>query len=93
MVADKTLNLDLRLEVASRGEEIDVSASRSFGEAEAINQTRTADNLIDVLPANVITSLPNANVADALGTPAGGCAWSVSKAKACMLIFAAWNRA
>ena len=37
------------------------------GEADAINTTRTADNIIQTLPSQVITSLPNANVADALG--------------------------
>lgn len=67
VTAKGTLNLKLKLEVASRGEEIVVGATRTSGEAEAINQTRTADNLIDVLPANIITSLPNANIADALG--------------------------
>ena len=44
-----------------------VTAERPHGEAEAINETRTADNLLQVLPAEVITSLPNANVADAIG--------------------------
>jgi TonB-dependent receptor len=44
-----------------------VEASRPHGEAEAINQTRTADNILQVLPAEVITSVPNANVADAIG--------------------------
>jgi TonB-dependent receptor len=67
VVAGKTLNLNLKLEVASKSEEIFVTADRAHGEADAINQTRTADNLIEVLPAEVITSLPNANVADALG--------------------------
>src|SRR6202042_1607150 len=42
-------------------------AERPRGEAESINRTRSADNLLQVLPAEVITSLPNANVADALG--------------------------
>lgn len=69
--AGKTLNLNLKLGVASKSEEILVSADRAHGEADAINQTRTADNLIDVLPAEVITSLPNANVADALGRMSG----------------------
>lgn len=67
VTAKKTLDLKLKLEVASKGEEVVVTATRAFGESEAINQTRAADNLIDVLPANVITSLPNANVADAVG--------------------------
>lgn len=67
LAAGQTLNLDLKLKVASAGEEILVTADRPHGEAEAINQTRTADNILQVLPAEVITSLPNANVADAIG--------------------------
>jgi len=67
VVAGKTLNLSVILEVASTSEEIFVTADRARGEAEAINQVRTADNIIDVLPAEIITSLPNANIADALG--------------------------
>jgi TonB-dependent receptor len=71
VVAGKTQNVSVRLEVASQSEEILVTADRARGEADAINQTRTADNLIDVLPAEVIVSLPNANVADALGRMSG----------------------
>ena len=71
VVAGKTLNLSVKLEVASKSEEILVTADRARGEADAINQTRTADNIIDVLPAEVIISLPNANVADALGRMSG----------------------
>jgi len=67
LTSSKTLNLNLQLSVASTGEEILVTADRPHGEAEAINQTRTADNILQVLPAEVITSLPNANVADAIG--------------------------
>jgi TonB-dependent receptor len=67
VTANGRINLALKLDVASRGEEIVVSDTRGFGEAETINQTRTADNIIDVLPADIITSLPNANIADALG--------------------------
>jgi TonB-dependent receptor len=44
-----------------------VYAERVHGEAEAINRERTAENILQVLPAEVITSLPNANVADAIG--------------------------
>jgi TonB-dependent receptor len=71
VVAGKTVNLSVILEVASTSEEIFVTADRARGEAEAINQVRTADNIIDVLPAEVIISLPNANVADALGRMPG----------------------
>jgi TonB-dependent receptor len=63
----QTLTLPIKLTVASENEEIIVSASRVHGEADAINTTRTADNIIQMLPAEVIMSLPNANVADALG--------------------------
>jgi TonB-dependent receptor len=62
-----TVNLDLRLKVDNASESILVSASRPHGEAESINETRTADNLLQVMPSEVITSLPNANVADAIG--------------------------
>ena len=44
-----------------------VTAARSRGEADQINRERTADNIVQVLSAEVITSLPNANIADALG--------------------------
>ena len=65
--AGQTMRLTPKLQVASNSEEIIVTAERPHGEAEAINRTRTADNIVQVLPAEVITSLPNANVADALG--------------------------
>jgi TonB-dependent receptor len=60
-------NVTIVMSVASANEEILVSAERVHGEADAINETRVADNLLQVLPAEVITSLPNANVADAIG--------------------------
>ncbi len=67
-VADGQIaRVDAQLSVTSVNTEVIVTAERARGEAEAINRTRTADNLLQVLPAEVITSLPNANVADALG--------------------------
>jgi len=33
----------------------------------SLNEIRTTKNILNVLPATVITSLPNANVADAVG--------------------------
>jgi len=67
LAAGQALNLKLSLKVASASEDVLVTAERPHGEAEAINETRTADNLLQVLPAEVITSLPNANVGDAIG--------------------------
>jgi TonB-dependent receptor len=59
--------INVQLKVKSADEEIIVEAPRVHGEAEAINRTRNADNILQVIPADVITSLPNANIADALG--------------------------
>jgi TonB-dependent receptor len=63
----QTLDRDLKLTVANASQAMLVTAARPHGEAEAINETRTADNLMQVMPSEVITSLPNANVADAIG--------------------------
>jgi len=59
--------VNVKLKVKSQNEEIIVTAPRAHGEAEAINRTRGAENILQVIPAEVITSLPNANIADALG--------------------------
>jgi TonB-dependent receptor len=55
------------LKVAAASESVIVSAERAAGEAEEINRQRTADNVVQVLTSDVIRSLPNANMADALG--------------------------
>src|SRR6202045_3137892 len=55
------------LQVASQNDQVVVTAERLQGEAEAINIERTADDIVQVLPERVITSLPNTNVADAVG--------------------------
>src|SRR5260221_3831976 len=67
VVAGQTLQVDPVLKVQIQNEVVTVSGDRSFGEVEAINIERTADNIVQVLPAGVITSLPNTNVADAVG--------------------------
>jgi TonB-dependent receptor len=60
--------MDAKLRPAvSTSEEVTVTASRSRGEVEALNQQKTSENILNVLPEEVITSLPNANVADAIG--------------------------
>jgi len=71
VAAGNVARVDAVLKVASVNEEIVVTAERPHAEAEAINRERTADNILDVLPSEVITSLPNANVADALGRMPG----------------------
>src|ERR1700720_4557498 len=63
----QTTNVDPVLQVASQADQVVVTAERLQGEAEAINIERTSDNIVQVLPERVITSLPNTNVADAVG--------------------------
>jgi len=67
IAAGQTGHIDAVLTVASASDSVVVTADRPFGEAEAINRTLAAENILQVLPAEVITSLPNANIADALG--------------------------
>lgn len=65
--ADQPVTVDAVLQVASRTDEVIVRGERLQGEAEAINIERSADNLVQVLPSRVINSLPNFNIADAVG--------------------------
>ena len=67
LTAGQSANVQVELKVASNVQNVQVFAGRAGGEVEAINRTLAADNIINVLPADVITSLPNANVADAIG--------------------------
>ena len=65
--AGQTVNVNAVLNVASVSDQVIVTTERLQGEAEAINTERMADNIVQVLPSRVITSLPNTNVADAVG--------------------------
>jgi TonB-dependent receptor len=65
--AGEVVRADAVLRVGAQEESVIVTAERAAGEAEAVNRERSADNIVQVLPADVIRSLPNANLADALG--------------------------
>ena len=67
VTAGQTARLNIVLDVASKNDVVIVTAERAHGEAEAINEEKVADNILNVLPSEVITSLPNANIADAVG--------------------------
>ncbi len=67
IAAGQVANLDAQLSVATVDVEVVVTSERGSAEVEAVNRGRTADNIVQVLPADVIRSLPNANMADALG--------------------------
>jgi TonB-dependent receptor len=67
VTAGQTARLNIVLDVASKNDVVIVTAERAHGEAEAINEEKVADNILNVLPSEVIISLPNANIADAVG--------------------------
>src|SRR6266480_5137697 len=67
VAAGQAASVDAKLDVESQNLKVLVTAERASGEAEAVNRERTADNIVQVLPSEVIRSLPNANMADALG--------------------------
>ena len=61
------VHMDVELKIEEVNQQVVVRGERERGEIEALNRERTADTIIQVLPADVILSLPNTNVADALG--------------------------
>ena len=67
VTAGGVTQVDAILQLESVSESVIVRGERERGELEALNRERTADNIVQVLPAEVIMSLPNTNVADALG--------------------------
>ena len=67
VTAGQVASVEAKMTVEEQSLEVLVTAERPSAEAEAVNIQRTADNIVQVLPADVIRSLPNANMADALG--------------------------
>lgn len=67
VAAGQRVNLDAELQVQSTNETVLVTGERAAAEVEAVNVGLSSENLVEVLPAGVIRSLPNANMADALG--------------------------
>jgi TonB-dependent receptor len=65
--AGEIAKLDAVMTIGKVSQEVVVRAERQRGEEEALNRERTADNILQVLPYDVITSLPNTNIADAVG--------------------------
>src|SRR5437763_10928020 len=67
VTAGQVASVDVKPSVASQNSEVLVTADRPSAEAEAVNREKTADSLVQVLRDEVIRTLPNANMADALG--------------------------
>src|SRR6202140_5003538 len=65
--AEKRTTIEVSLQIGTHNEVVNVTGEREGGELEALTIERTADNIVQVLPADVITSLPNTNIADAVG--------------------------
>jgi TonB-dependent receptor len=70
VLAGQATRVEASMVVLAKSEEITVVADAQ-GEAEAINEQRTSDNILDVMPAGVIQSLPNENIADVVGRMPG----------------------
>ncbi|PYM11002.1 MAG: hypothetical protein DMF15_00145 [Verrucomicrobia bacterium] len=66
VTAGQVASVDVKPSVASQNSEVLVTADRPSAEAEAVNREKTADSLVQVLRDEVIRTLPNANMADAL---------------------------
>jgi TonB-dependent receptor len=61
-------NIEAKLQPATRiAETVTVTATRIHGELDALNERATAPDILNVIPLELIQSLPNANVADAAG--------------------------
>lgn len=67
VMAGQVSTLKAVMQIASSKQSVVVTAVSASAEAEALNEERSADNLLQVLPVQEITSLPNANMADAIG--------------------------
>ena len=67
VAAGQTATVNATLKVPSAASSVVVTAPRLAGEAEAVNVERMAANIVQVEPAGVIKSLPNSNVAEAIG--------------------------
>ncbi|HEY6268831.1 MAG TPA: TonB-dependent receptor [Candidatus Acidoferrum sp.] len=67
VTAGHAASFEAKLQVESQNLQVLVTAERASGEAEQVNREITADNIVQVLSSDVIRSLPNANMADALG--------------------------
>jgi TonB-dependent receptor len=67
VTAGQVAHVDATMRIESNAEQVAVYSDRVHGEADAINRERTSANILNVLTSDVITSLPNANIADAVG--------------------------
>ena len=70
VVSGQTATLNATLSLSANTQQVDVDANLT-GDAAAINEQRTSENILNVQTDLQIQSLPNANIADALGRMPG----------------------
>jgi len=63
VTAGQVIRVEAKMEVSAKGEVVTVIADVQ-GVDESINEQRTSDNILDVMPEGVIQSLPSENIAD-----------------------------
>lgn len=59
--------VSLQLQVASQKQTVLVTAASASAQVEAVNEERAADNILQVMPVQTITSLPSSNLGNAIG--------------------------
>ena len=62
----ESATVSLQLKVESQNQSVLVTAGSASAEVEAVNEERAADNLIQVMPTENITNLPDRNLGDAI---------------------------
>jgi TonB-dependent receptor len=67
VAAGQLASVSVTLQVASQADTVMVTAPRLQGDAEAVNVERMSAEIVQVEPEGVIRSLPNTNIADAIG--------------------------
>ena len=60
-------DVNLQLQVASQNQTVLVTAATASAQVEAVNEERTADNILQVMPVQTVTSLPTSNLGNAIG--------------------------
>ena len=66
VTAGQSISVEAILQLAPSNAQVEVHADLQ-GEAEQIQVQRTSENIVNVIDSDVINSLPNANIADAVG--------------------------
>jgi TonB-dependent receptor len=67
VIPGSSTTVSLQLQVAASNQSVLVTAGSASAQVEAVNEERAADNLIQVMPSQTITSLPDRNLGDAIG--------------------------